>query len=662
MLHFQNVYSISQRLQSFGMTKSDSFAFSHQISVWEKNSGTQWTIDRLKSYKQVLIHLHTDQEGQNPFRDSPWIKHTEHRVGGPIGAAFKLPFRKAIACLMVYTTVVFPSTTKTQLAKFIKGVNSPFVDISSLMAFRISKVVEAEGLVASGLWNMSKHDNMYAWSDREVKSPMLRMVSNTFKSYSTSPRHVVDSFTHPLVQPYIASVSTFLRNQERYFNTHCTSMGHLASADSIRLYKGNLQKEVGHLERVQAKASFASYFARYSNITPDDMVGSIGFIQEPGGKLRTIANPLPCFQILLSRMGKALYKTLRFIEEDCTFDQEKGVSDIQKALLSGERLSALDLSSATDMFPFSFTEKVLSDMRIPDVDIQLFKTVSRGTWQLPDGTHIKWTNGQPLGVYPSFAAFALSHHVLLKMVAPSFYRILGDDVVLDYDASLRLRELYASLGMIISEDKSLDSEKFTEFGGRLISKTEIIVQPKWKEISDRSFVDFARSIGPRVTVMLSDRQRAIVDILAEIPRDASPYGLGWNNSGKSYNTRISENAEAIKLLSNPILVSKSRPNTHIFNLIRERFDTTYREYPIDRLRLEVKDLEELIAPLELRCETSERILIRAGVISIDTDPDNDESSQYSLNWSTTSKNLSDPRGLTTLQILETKLATMLGLS
>lgn len=53
------------------------------------------------------------------------------------------------------------------------------------------------------------------------------------------------------------------------------------------------------------------------------------------------------------------------------------------------------------------------------------------------GGHVRYARGQPMGLYSSWAVFALTHHVLIGFAAyrkgiKSFlkYAVLGDDVVI----------------------------------------------------------------------------------------------------------------------------------------------------------------------------------------------------------------------------------------
>jgi hypothetical protein len=299
--------------------------------------------------------------------------------------------------------------------------------------------------------------------------------------------------------------------------------------------------------------------------------GRIGYIQEPGYRLRTIANPHPSIQVALSRLGNKVYHMLKGIETDCTFNQDKAIEDVQIFLNSTENtrgIMSIDLSSATDRFPLSVQLGVLyklAERGLLEVeDVNLFSEISRSKFTLPNGTTIKWETGQPLGVFPSFGTFALTHNMLAQTVKPKFFRILGDDIVIDFDAGVRLRSVYKDLGLVISEDKSIASKHLAEFGGRLISNNKSYVQPKWRDISDRSFIELARNLGPKSMGLFKPRQIKILNILSDVHPDVHIWGLNWNIKNLSYNERIA--------LSNDVMQLFLDEEKDLLNLRKDQFE------------------------------------------------------------------------------------------
>jgi len=104
------------------------------------------------------------------------------------------------------------------------------------------------------------------------------------------------------------------------------------------------------------------------------------------------------------------------------------------------------------------------------------------------------------------------------------------------DVASLYRQLMESWGVGISKDKTLESNTTAEFLGRIITPNRVIHGLKWKgRVSDDSFVDFVRNIGPGALTLLRPRQRAMIDFVAPLPE---PYGLGWNPSGLPIEERL----------------------------------------------------------------------------------------------------------------------------
>lgn len=534
-------------LRAFGLDDSTSFQFLMKVRDWERDSGVEWTVKRLKSLKVAYIRK---TAGLYPWTFSPWIIVNKRKnvPKGPLGAIFALPKAKAIGCIMIYTMYIAKKATKNQLDKFTSGVVSTKVDPYDISEIReILMDVPLNNLLSVPF--KSRFSKLSSWYLRNVNVPRFTDEGLTkVKSVPNGLEVLLETASHPLATKFMRNLSEQGQCPDHLYNVYAKSV-----AEPLGLDYDDLKRNV---------------------------VGTIGFIQEPGLKLRTIANPFPIFQVLLSRLGNRVYELLKHIPEDCTFDQDKGIQDIQLAMKNGVELVALDLSSATDRFPAEITFKLLEVLDFEKCDIQLFRDLSRGIWVLPNGEEISWTNGQPLGVYPSFGAFALSHHLVIQSLKPKFYRILGDDLVISKDCLTNVMALYTRLGVPISADKSIDSPILTEFGGRLITAKEIIAQPKWRVISDRSFVDLAKCIGPDVFHILRPRQARLIKLLSLIPSDVHPFGMNWNPDGLPYSERLELCKPTITLLQSQHLDLKGDSLSNNNRLLYESKLLLLSEYPL----------------------------------------------------------------------------------
>jgi hypothetical protein len=292
-------------------------------------------------------------------------------------------------------------------------------------------------------------------------------------------------------------------------------------------------------------------------------MGVLALIPEPGMKLRFAANPGRVYQAITGPLGRTLFGCLRTIGNDFTYDQEAGIRFVQKQLQLGKPSVSMDLTNATDSFPLEMELAYLSRMGCEAEWLHMLRDLCRGDWSVDRQKRknhlyenfgvrvptVSWTVGSPLGVFPTFAAFALGHHALVQQIFQELgippdpdtglydYAIVGDDfTVFNRDVARVYRDVMNSLGVVISVDKTLDADHVSEFLGRLITPTEIIQGFKWKgRCSDFSFIDLVRNLGPSAMRLLRKRQRDVIRVIAPLPE---PLGLGWNPDGLSWSERV----------------------------------------------------------------------------------------------------------------------------
>lgn len=86
-----------------------------------------------------------------------------------------------------------------------------------------------------------------------------------------------------------------------------------------------------------------------------------------------------------------------------------------------------------------------------------------------DDTVIKYSVGQPMGAYSSWAMLALTHHMIVQSSSDQCikeYAVLGDDVIVPEYATKYL-SIMEGLGVRISLAKSIVSNDFIEFAKRV---------------------------------------------------------------------------------------------------------------------------------------------------------------------------------------------------
>lgn len=489
-------------IRACGLPKGVSRDTIDLVVKWVKSSGEEWTVSRLKELKTAYVRMLAG----TPYQPE-WIAfHSNGLPKGPWKAIFrcKKP-HKVLSALMVYTGFKAKTVTMKQFRKFDGSAymaDYPAAwNVEYKSAFTQSDLESLTGFTRCSAKQVRhrNHDRFVSISTfllKQIRVPSFTGKGSSVKTEPLSMQALVNSMSHPLFQHWISQRKDVPSEYDEAF---------------------------------MSSPLVGNPILRFGHFVP---VGRVSFLQEPGYKLRAVFNPLPCFQLALSDMGSKLFNYLKSIPEDCTFDQDRGASDVAQALHDGIKLSTLDLSDATNSFPLDVTMFILDKMNnrlcLDTADLQLFEALSRAPWRYPrnpEGKELCYLNrGQPLGLYPSFAAFALSHHCIVRACNPKFYRVLGDDIVIDSETAKLLRDSYQRLGVKLSEQKCFDSDRLAEFAGKVIIDEKFYVQPKHKQLSDRNFVDVVKQL-PGFKKFTLPRQRRVLETLDKVHRKDSPYGL-----------------------------------------------------------------------------------------------------------------------------------------
>lgn len=507
------------RLIALGLKRASAVELESLVDRWSRCSGPEWTVSRLKQIKMALVNYAAGR----PIVLS-WVRLNKSGLpSGVLSHLFRMSRQSdkglfiSVNSLMIYSQFISNKMTDKQREKFFGSMESTEargLDAKSTRSYKLVPKIRPN--LRKGL----------PWTNALLSESVFQPGQDG-KSYPET-----DTFQSLLFAACSKPIMSLEMDYERIFREVIPT--ELFDDLSYLAWKGQIP--------------------RYS---PMDMcVGKISYIQEPGMKLRAVANPNRVLQSVLEPLKEVLGEVLSFLPNDSTFDQEQGVQWVKDQLLSGKTMHSIDLSDATNLFPLAYTEDVLL-RRFPISEtaegryrslVEIFIKTSRSPWfsKESDGTvriH-KFTRGQPLGLGPSFFAFALSHHCLvmdlcrdLGLIEPYPYRILGDDIVIANNLlSSVYREKLEEIGCKISHEKSMTSDIMAEFAGKIITKSVIVPQFKWRDLDDSNFVDFCRNVGPKSVSLLSRRQADIINLLGEVPSLIG--GLGWNPHGLPIEHRL----------------------------------------------------------------------------------------------------------------------------
>jgi len=260
------------------------------------------------------------------------------------------------------------------------------------------------------------------------------------------------------------------------------------------------------------------------------------------------------------------------------------VKVVQQWLKDGKTVHSVDLSDATNNFPRDVQFQLIDDLMDITRDwvplksrIEVCKKACSAPWSVRDPIlqeerMIEWRKGQPLGLGPSFGMFALSHHAVMHeiMASDGTYVILGDDIVISDSrvANTYIDFITNRLGCKVSEPKTLVSNKVAEFAGKVITANSVFHPYKWRETSDRNFVDLVRNLGQGFISLLRPRQRDVISKIAEVPEEYG--GLGFNPKGLSYTERSNPKHPLVQLnYDHDLLGQRFLPAT---NVVKREFE------------------------------------------------------------------------------------------
>lgn len=164
----------------------------------------------------------------------------------------------------------------------------------------------------------------------------------------------------------------------------------------------------------------------------------ISKIPDKEGKTRIIAIGDYWSQTSLYFFHKYLFKCLRRIKQDCTFNQGSFREFLSEH--EGPFYSA-DLSAATDRFPIQVIKLVLKGHISPEI-VDHWSNIMVGydfNKSKHNNSKVSYAVGNPMGFYSSWASFAVAHHFVMFYCCQTTklyrwkdcpYVLLGDDIVI----------------------------------------------------------------------------------------------------------------------------------------------------------------------------------------------------------------------------------------
>lgn len=616
----QDKQKVLARLKAFKVPCHVAHELYHEVTRLSRLSGEEWTVSRLKEYRVDFMRY---LAGQKPV--GSYAKRSDGTPKGVFGYFWRTSLtsskiRTAFKALSLHRLFVGRSPTKAQLRKFYDSVRrpTPSVDLplsaSAVAVINRIKSSKSTYSVESGYYRNirpGRKTDFETWiSSPSRRAPRLKFsepaeptwqplrVPSKGNERDTELKDHLNFLLFPELDQLRDRIAVMLPNPCRdyvYSNYPRLKLPHDLIPDMVREFE-------------------------ISGYTEGDIpfhVGQISYIQEPGYKLRAVANPARVWQYVLAPLGDFLFGKLRGLRDDFTFDQDAGIEKVKSFLGKGNRVYSVDLSDATNNFPLTYTLRLLMDIVPKELMflVNLFGAISRSPWLTPEGDLVQWTVGQPLGLFPSFAAFALSHHALLMTLSESCsgeFALLGDDVVIVGDDlySAYVSALEAS-DIPVSMSKTLNSYEYAEFAGRLIGPEVVYMGHKYSRVTPDSFFDIVKELGPDFAKTLPSRYKKLIEEFGFLPE---PFGFGWNPKGIPLADRIS-GLEDIYLKGRPLPKGTDRKYVCSFMLSKVMELSISAAVKLQTLPVE-RQAESLLTRRPAASLTGLDLLIRMGELGL----------------------------------------------
>jgi len=263
-----------------------------------------------------------------------------------------------------------------------------------------------------------------------------------------------------------------------------------------------------------------------SSLDRNSNIGKLGFKPEAAGKMRVFAIVDPVTQWALKPLHKFLFRVLRSLPMDGTFNQHGPLHRIPWSR-KNLKLFSYDLTAATDRLPIKLQHAIITSIFSKEfadawanllinrpykcsfasaqsmIEFCASKGKSLFFNKKDDRKEIFYETGQPMGALSSWAMLAITHHFIVQVAAWKSgialnrgifrnYALLGDDIVIwSSPVAREYLKIMKALGVSINLSKSIISK---DGRGLEFAKRTIINGTDCSPITFRSFSEALTSV------------------------------------------------------------------------------------------------------------------------------------------------------------------------
>lgn len=565
-----NGHALCQAMKLEGLSDRAEANLEDRIRHLYVNSGPQYVIDVLK-----VLREHTESQVHNPnhkhrFKVGDPSISWDHKTDRPkhglgvIYKQFQSPLERLRVIRAVENTIVFETASKKQLQKVISGVRSKKKnDGSAPIRFSDKQLRSMEKILAQEVFKVKPFNATDLTGDMLPYANLTTSIGKekqAMKYYSTCRdssrlepmfRERAHDAARKLDSETKGQFYTAPRISKQYWNRVVSISYRMHGEDKVPkgiLYPRKVTPRPIEVRDYQIQsydgARLSDTIAGYDEPGSADLLGRFDFLQQRGGKLRSVANINRFVNYTMDPYAKMLERSfyhhpsidvndqtnaLRWVQSK--FRRNQDLADHESVLGQQTEIESIDLSSATDLLDYTvFTSALKRDFRGKTGLLEAYASYFEELSSLPLyceplNSPIQYSTGQPLGMKGSFQTLTIMNAIAgIKSAKQSgispndSFRVVGDDFIADSRITPAYHKIIESWGGKTNEDKAMKSYTHGEFLSKIVTANHIYtLKPKYRLGKHAVFINAEKAKKRDVLGLyrLSKDEKEYLDILSE---------------------------------------------------------------------------------------------------------------------------------------------------
>lgn len=544
------MHALCQAMRLEGFTPGDTNRVIGKAEKLLTQNGPEFLIDTLKVLKEHTLEKMVNPDAHHHFKIGEVSLKWNHKMDSPKGefslfySKFPRPETRIRVIGAAIQAITLDTYSERQLERFMSGVTYfNHADEASDIPFSVATAKRLDKFIQQG-WK-----NKYRFSAGDLTARSVPM--GTYTENIEQPKKDLSFYRSKLREVGDAHVSNSEYEKAHRAVAYLDNLAISQMKDippSFKGYINTLCRQAGNdIAKIPSKVSIRGIKSRpYEEFrwpgndvdSYEYYVGTIGFIQQGGAKLRTVCNVNRAINWALEPYAKALERAFYKVPQIAVLDQESGMEWAKQKLRQGAKLSSLDLSQATDLLDFRVMTRPLmklareNNLTSLEASLCMFNETAEGAMFVPalDGS-IRFRTGQPLGAKGSFQTLSVMNYIagmlacqrtgLTRDEAADAFRIVGDDFICE----TRIAEEY---GRIIdawsgksNAEKALESDKYGEFLSHIMTPGfTYITKPKYRPGKADMYINAEKATINNIKhyYRLTSEDKTNLELLASIYR------------------------------------------------------------------------------------------------------------------------------------------------